>query len=217
MKIKMNLNPKFFALVLVLILFNCKNENTFSDYQYADRPVLLTCGDFNSKLYHEALYSFENDILSFYGKNNKNASQTQAYNQFVRDAFYGRVRLKFEDMVSAHTLKVFEALKNENTLWDVNNTKSHLNYKSPMVSCIANSIQDTALKTTLNSLITTNSMSPKLFGAPLINKYRTAIKDKYLATYIALDLFYAKLFDVDLSKINSNKPESKVDFNKKPE
>lgn len=216
MKIKMNLNPKLFTILLVLTLLNCKNESTFSEYAYADLPVVLTCPDFNSKLYHEALYSFENDILVFYSKANKNTSQTQAYNRFVRDAVYGR-RIKYEDMVSAHTLKVFETLKNENTLWDANNTKSHLNYNSPIVNCIANNIKDTALKTTFNSLVTTNSMSPKLFGAPLIGKYRTAIKDKYLATYIALDLFYAKLFDVDFSKVNLNKPASKVDFNKIPE
>ena len=213
----MNLSPKFFTLVIVLTLFSCKNENTFSEYQYADRPVVLTCGDFNSKLYHEALYSFENDILAFYSQTNKNASQTQAYNRFVRDAVYGGGRLKFEDIASAHTLKIFETLKNENTLWDANNPKSHLNYNSSIVNCIASNIQDTALKTTFNSLVMTNSMSPKLFGTPLISKYRNAIKDRYLATYIALDLFYAKLFDVDFSKVNLNEPESKVDFNKKPE
>lgn len=208
-------NFNLITFLLVLTLFSCKNENSFSEYQYADNPVVLTCGDFNSKLYHEALYAFENDILAFYSKTGKNTSQTQAYNQFIRTAVYGRT--KYEDIVSAHTLKVFEALKNENTLWDANNTKSHLNYNSSIISCIANNIQDSALKTTFNSLITTNSMSAKLFGAPLISKYRTAIKDKYLATYIALDLFYAKLFDIDFSKVNLNKPESKVDFNKKPE
>ncbi|AUP78341.1 hypothetical protein [Flavivirga eckloniae] len=212
----MTKNFNFITLfLLVLTLLNCKNENKFSEYKYADYNIVLTCDDFNSKLYHEALYSFENDILKFYSKTNKNISQTQAYSQFVRTTVYGRT--KFEDIVSAHTLKVFEALKSENILWNVNNVKSHLNYNSPIVSCIASKIQDAALKTTFNSLVSTNSMSPKLFGAPLMSKYRSAIKDKYLATYIALDLFYAKLFDVDFSKVNLNKPESKVDFNKKPQ
>ncbi|MDO5976719.1 hypothetical protein Q4Q40_21165 [Flavivirga jejuensis] len=211
----MNLNFNLITLLLTLTLLNCKKENTFSEYQYADSPVVLTCNDFNSKLYHEALYTFENDILNFYSKTNKNTSQIQAYNQFVRAAVYRRI--KYEDIVSAHTLKVFEALKNENTLWDANNTKSHLNYNSVIIDCITNNIEDTALKTTFNALVSTNSMSPKLFGAPLLNKYRTAIKDKYLATYIALDLFYAKLFDVDFTKVNLNKTESKVDFNKKSE
>lgn len=216
MKIKMNPNSKIFTLLLVLTLLHCKNESTFSEYIYTELPVVLTCPGFNSKLYHEALYSFENDILDFYSKSGKNPSQIQAYNRFVRDAVYGG-RIKYEEIVSAHTLKVFDALKSENTLWDTNNTKSHLNYNSPIVNCIANNIKDTALKTTFNSLVATNSMSPKLFGAPLTSKYRTAIKDKHLAAYIALDLFYAKLFDVDFSKVNLNKPASKVDFNKIPE
>lgn len=209
----MTLNFKFVTLLLVLTLLNCKKNNTLSEYKYADKPLVLTCENINSKLYHEALYSFENDILQFYNKNNSQ-SLTQAYSQFIRAAAYGRV--KYSDIVSGHTLDVFEALKNENTLWDATNTKSHLNYNSTIVNCISNNIQDTALKTTFNSLISTNSMSPKLFGAPLINKYTATIKDKYLATYLALDFFYAKLFDVDLSKVNLNKPESKVDFNKKP-
>ncbi|MDO5971698.1 hypothetical protein Q4Q35_17990 [Flavivirga aquimarina] len=212
---KMNLNFNIITLLLVLTLLNCKNDNSFSDYKYTDKPIVLTCNDFNSKLYHEALYAFENDILKFYSKTGKNVSLTQAYGNFVRNASYKRV--KYEDVISAHTLEVFKALKNENTLWDANNAKSHLNYNSSIVNCIANNIQDTALKTTFNALVTTNSMSPKLFGAPLNSKYRTVIKDKYLATYIALDLFYSKLFDIDFSKVDLDKPEPKVDFNKKPE
>ena len=34
--------------------------------------------------------------------------------------------------------------------------------------------------------------------------------------YIALDLFYAKMFDVDFTKVNFDKPEEPVDFNKLP-
>ena len=47
-------------------------------------------------------------------------------------------------------------------------------------------------------------------------EYRNALNDKYLALYIALDLYYSKLFDIDFSKVNLDKPEQKVDFNKVP-
>lgn len=204
---------KLFLIVLAISLNSCKHENTFSEYKYASKGLVLSCENVNSKLYSEALFAFENDILTYYGRNNPNASLIQAYNQFIRNAVYGRV--KYTDVVSTHTVKVFEALKNENDLWDANNSKSYLNYNSPLVKCIAINMQNADLKTTFNALIDTNTMSPKPFGAPLMSNYRFALQDKYLAAYIAFDLFYAKLFGVDLSQV-STKPEQKVDFNKLP-
>ena len=211
----MKINFKLIALLLVLTLLNCKNKNTSLEFKYADRPIVLNCENINSKLYNEALYSFEDDILNFYLKTKPNTSLIFAYNQFIREAIYGRYN--YEKMVSDHSLKIFEALKKESELWDTKNTKSHLNYNSPFFSCIADNITDKNLKTTLNALISTNSMSPKLFVAPLVTNYRSALTDKNLAAYIAFDLYYAHLFDINLSEVNFNKPESKVDFNKIPQ
>lgn len=210
----MKTNFKFLTILLVISLVSCKNEGPSLEYKYADKPVTITCDNLDSKLYQEALYTFEDDILKFYGKNNPKTSLIQAYSQFTRNANSGRI--KYEAIVSAHTVDVFKALKNENKLWDANNIKSHLDYNGPLLSCIANNITDVKLQTTLNALLSINRMSPKLFGPPLLAKYRTVLKDRYLATYIAFDLFYAKLFDIDFSKVNLDKPESKVDFNKVP-
>ena len=214
MKIKMNLKITLITFLLAFTFFGCKKENTFSDYKYNDKPEVLVCNGLNSKLYQEALYSFEDDILKYYGKAKPNTSLVQAYSQLLRNSIYDR--LKFEDVISEHTVKVFEALKNEDNLWDANNTKSHLNYSSNIIKCISSNMQDKSLKTTFDALITTNSLSPKLFGTPLMSKYRTALNDKYLATYIALDLYYSKLFDIDLSKVNFDEPEP-LDFNVIPQ
>lgn len=212
----MNLKITLITFLLAFTFFGCKKENTFTDYKYADKPAFLTCDGVNVKLYQEALYSFEDDILNFYSKNNAKATLVSSYSQLMRNSIYGRI--KYEDIISAHTLKVFEALKNEVNLWDANNTKSHLNYNSKVVKCISNNMQDKNLQTTFNALVTTNSMSPKLFGTPLMTKYRTALNDKHLATYIALDLYYAKLFDIDFSKVNLDKPdEANLDFNVIPQ
>lgn len=211
----MNSHLKLIAFLLVFTFFSCKKDNTFTEYKFADNGIVLTCDNVNSKLYSEALFSFEKDILDFYGKSRPNSSQIQAYSQFIRTAIGGRT--KYEDIVSAHTIKVFEALKNETNLWDANNQKSHLNYNSPLIKCISNNIKNKDLKITLNSLLTTNSMSSRLFGSPLLSNYRNIASDKYLATYVAFDLFYAKLFDIDLTTIDFVKTETKVDFNKIPE
>ena len=46
-------------ILSVFTLFNCKQENTFSEYQYADKEQVIACDNCNSKLFNEALYSFE--------------------------------------------------------------------------------------------------------------------------------------------------------------
>ena len=202
------------TFLLVFTLFNCNKQNSFSDYKYSDKPEAIICEGLNSKLYNEALYSFEDDILKFYQQKKSNITLVQGYSQFIRAAIYSPP--KFEEIVSKHTLDVFEALKNDTDLWDATNSKSHLNYNGKTLNCIASNIKDANLKTTFEALISTNSMSPKLFGTPLVTKYRNALNDKYLALCIALDLYYSKLFDIDFSKVNLDKPEQKVDFNKVP-
>lgn len=214
MKTKMKTNFILILLLPVFTLFNCKNETKLPEYKYANKPQTITCEGINSKLYQEAVYSFEDDILNHYRKNNQNTSLLAAYNQFLRNAIYGR--LKYGDIVSAHTHKIFTALKNEADLWDANNPDSHLNYNSNIVSCIAANLQDEKLKTTFNSLLSTNFLKPKLISPALTSNYKNVIKDKHLAAYIAFDLYYAKLFDIDFSKINLDKPVGNVDFNLVP-
>ena len=206
------MKPKFYLITLFFIasLSSCKKESTFTDFKFSDKPATFACENLNSKLYNEALYSFENDIMDFYGKGQKNL--VSPYSQFIRLAVYGRAN--YRDIVSDHTLKVFEALKNDSDLWDLNNPKSHLNYNGALMDCISKNITDKDLKTTLNALLSTNSMSPSLFGAPLTSKYGLVLSDKYLASYVAFDLFYAKLFDVDFTLPKKEKP--KVDFNRPP-
>ncbi len=195
MKINMKSNVILFVFLLVITFFSCKNGTTFTDYKYAENPETINCQDLDSKLYKEALYAFEADIVTFYGKDKPNTTLTQAYYQFLRDT--NAKRANYIEIASEHTLKIFEALKNETDLWDAENPNSHLNYKGSLMNCVTNNIHDESLKTTLNALISTNSMSPKLFGAPLMSGYRGILSDKYLATYVAFDLFYAHLFNLN--------------------
>jgi len=196
------------ALILTFCLSSCKKDTAFTDFKFSDKPATLACENINIKLYNEAIYSFENDILNFYAKNDKK-SLLSSYSQFISRSLYNQANLK--SIASEHTLKVFEALKNDTELWDLNNAKSHLNYNGPLMTCISNNIADDNFKTTLNALLSTNSMTPKLFGTPLATNYSLILRDKYLASYVAFDLFYAKLFDVDFSE---KEQKQKVDFNK---
>ncbi|TXE09929.1 hypothetical protein FUA26_10605 [Seonamhaeicola algicola] len=209
---------KTFILALTFVLFNCKNTTSNLEYKYTNKPATIACKNTNAKLYAEALYAFEEDILNYYGKNSRNNNAqpnlTYAYNQFIRNAVYSKI--PYESVISQHTINVFKALKNDNTLWDANNTKSHLNYNSSLVKCIAENLKNTNLKTTFNALLSVNDLSTKLIGPPIVSNYRSALNDKHLATFIAFEFFYAKLFEVDLTKVNPHKVDTKVDFNKTP-
>ncbi|GAB1856937.1 hypothetical protein MHTCC0001_17730 [Flavobacteriaceae bacterium MHTCC 0001] len=210
----MNAKFKLIALALVITLFNCKKaekEKTLDEFKFSEKGIVLDCDKFDVKLLNEALFSFENDITKFYGKDNPN--KTRVFSQFINNSIYGRI--KYTDIVSPHTVKIFEVLKSKKDLWNLDNTTSKLNYNSTLFSCIMNNISDKDLKTTLSALVSTNSMSPKLFNPAIKSNYSIATRDKYLSAYLALDAFYAKLFDVDLTQI-TEKPEQKVDFNKVP-
>lgn len=198
---------KLFVIALVISAVSCKKETTLSEYKFGEKGTVLNCDNINLKLYNEALFSFEKDIETFYGKDKPNL--TRAYSQFIRNAAIGRV--KYEDIVSPHSLKVFDALKEENNLWNAESSKSYLSYTSPFFNCISNNIQNKDLKTTLNALVSTDSMNPKLFGTALASNYSAAMRDKYLAAYVAFDLYYAKLFNLDVSKVKES--EQKVSLN----
>jgi len=69
------------------------------------------------------------------------------------------------------------------------------------VACLGDNFLNKNLQTTFKALLSTNSMSTRLFGAPLRPQARNAVKDRFLGTYIALDMYYAKLMAIDFSTV----------------
>ena len=198
-------------LLVVSIFTSCKKEATLSEYKYADKEYTVQCEGVNPELLKEAVYSFEDDITNHFARNgNKNLSQ--AYSRAVNAGIYGRT--KYNEIVSSHTKEIFKILKEDTNLWNTEGKTKTLNYNSEFVKCLADNISNKDIKTTFNALLSTNSMSPKLFGEALRRQSGLALKDKNLATYIALDLYYAKLFDVDFDAPIEEKKN--IDFNKTP-
>ncbi len=194
---------KLTTLLIVLSVFtSCKNEATLSEYKYADKSFDVTCNQINPELLKEAVFSFEEDIANhFAGNGKKNISQ--AYSRIINLGLSNRA--KYEDIVSDHTKEIFKLLKADTNLWSTDNNTTSLNYNHELVKCLSENMKDKDLKTTFNALITTNSMSSRLFGEPLKRKSNIAVNDKFLATYIALDFYYAKLFNVDLEAPKTKK------------
>lgn len=189
---------KILSLLLVLLVFaGCEKEATLSEYKYTEKDYSVKCEGVNTDLIKEALYSFEEDIMNHYAKNgNKNLSQ--AYSRTINLGIYGRA--KYDEMVSPHTLEIFKILKEDSNLWKNEGDIKTLNYNNEFVKCLAENISDKEIKTSFNSLLVTNSMRIELLGAELRRKSGFALKDKHLATYIALDYYYAKLFNIDFNK-----------------
>ncbi len=208
---------KIVILSLTVVLFNCKKDGYDLTFKYASNPVPYACENNNNSLYSEALYSFENDILKYYGinKRNKNAlpNLNTAYKTFISNIVYNNI--PYEKVISAHSIEVFKALKKDGDLWDAQSPNSHLNYSSNIISCIAKNIKNENLKTTFNSLLSVNNLSSKLFGPALRSSKISPLSDKHLASYIALEMYYSKLFDIDLTKIPSKQAEdTKTDADK---
>ncbi len=196
---------KLTIILLIMVVFtNCKNDPKLSEYKYSEKEFQVNCENIDLDLIKEAVYSFEADITDYFSQKGRE-SLSQAYPRVVN---YGQnSRANFNKIPSPHTQEIFEILKTDTELWNLDGETKSLNYDHELVKCIANNLTDKDLKTTFNALITTNSMSTKLFREPLRRKAYLAVNDIYLATYIALDMYYAKLFDMDFDKEDAkNKP-----------
>lgn len=192
---------KLVILVLCLCVCNCKQDSntkisiTNFDYKFFNAEKLLDCEGFDTRLLQEAVQSFETDIAKFYTPNEP--VLYRAYTQFINKTISNTI--DYSALVSEHSAKVLEALKQDETLWTVNPNGRKINYNHPLFTCIGEHIKDAHLQTTFNALIDTNSMSLRMFGSSLRNQAFGMKDDKYLATYVALELFYGKIYDKDIS------------------
>ncbi len=207
----MKIFKKSICIIIILLVTTGCNMDNF-DYKYANKADFFNCQHQHSLLLKEALYTFESDITNYYGK--FNPDPVLVYSTFIIKGVKGTA--KYNRLVSPHALKVFEALKKIEGLWDKNGKNSKLNYNSDIIECIAKNIKDDDLKTTFKSLISVNSMSPMQFGYPLVPKYQQLITDKHLALYAALDLYYERLFYADLSE-NAHKKKTTKNTEEKVE
>jgi len=184
------------STLTILLFINCNQEPKL-EYKYADKEDFLDCTNINNQLYKEALYTFEQDLIDYH--NTIDSRLTSCYVSFLHRQSNGNI--KYKDIVSPHTLLVLEDLKKDSAFLCFETKKSNLNYKSPIINCISNNIQNEDIKTTLNALLYSNSMNSKLFSAAFSPRYKELVSDKHLALYVALDLYYSKLIDIDFNEI----------------
>lgn len=190
------MKTQFIYFVICLTLVNCKEPQPELDFQHSNEPVVVNCEHNQSELFNEALYNFEANLTDYYS--NENTSLSKAYSLFINESTRNKINLN--NISNQHSLDIFKALKNIEGLWTMKDNKLSLNYNHQILKCIGDNIQDKDLKTTFNALLSTNSMNMRMLKDVLITKSSRFNTDKYLATFVALELYYSKLSDVDLSQ-----------------
>nr|WP_321222790.1 hypothetical protein [uncultured Psychroserpens sp.] len=201
---------KLALVALSLCFFTCKEESATKDqtqinivefdYKFPSVQKLVDCEGVDNKLFQEAVQSFEEDLGNFYTPGKPILSR--GYSLFVSQAIANKV--DYTKMVSPHSKKVLEALKQDESLWTTNPDGSQINFNHPIFKCIGNNIKDEQLQKTFSALIATNSMSIRMIEGQLRRKTFGMKDDKYLATYVALAFYYGKIFENELNAKNGN-------------
>lgn len=189
------MKARLIYFVICLTLINCKEPQPEITFEYSDQPVVINCDINNSELFNEAFYNFEHILIENYP--NKNPNLSSAYRQFLIESTNKAVN--YNNISNQHSLDVFEALKNIEGLWITENNELSPNYKHEIFSCIGDNIKDKDIRDTYNALLSTNSMSIRMLKDVFISNSAKFNREKYLATFVALELYYSKLSNVDLS------------------
>jgi len=186
----MNKSP-YYAILIVfsVILIGCTPS---INYKYQNKAKVVDCNGVDSDLLHEALYSFEDDIEA-HSSLRKFARGTSisikyGYSNYVYLGARGEA--DFERIVSRHSKDIFNVLKTETDLFIEKDAKLQLDYNHPFVKCLVENIQNSNIKSTMENLIMTSSMSSEIMASPIRINSRDAIPDKNFAMYLALDTFY---------------------------
>ena len=182
--------------IAISVLTNCKNASI--DYKYSSESDMFQCEIANQDLFKEALYAFENYIETYYIASPP-STLSQGY------AFYWEIAIRDQmpalELFDDHLIKLVEALKNINELWLPIQDGYTLNHNHEIMRCIANDIKDSNASKELLNLLNTNSYQPNLFMSAIGSQANNLIDDKALATYFALNKFYAKVIDIDFNTI----------------
>lgn len=194
------------CLFTVLMIFSCKDEPTLA-YKYGSNPDMFECDYGKMDLIKEALYAFEDYIFQHHNFKGPESLE-RGYANYWAIAMSNR--LPFIDKFDDHMKAVVREVLAEEDLWIMSNGKMTLNLYGDLGKCIVDNFQNEDLKKTMESLIETKTFRSDIFVPTVRRKTMQLLNDKAMATYVALDLFYGKLHDMDLDNVENN-PTPKPD------
>ncbi|GAB5399761.1 MAG: hypothetical protein Aureis2KO_13460 [Aureisphaera sp.] len=184
----------FFIGALGILFIGCEEP---LDYKYADKPLTLNCATIDKGLLKEAIYSFQDDIATFYKDPDilagSKTAYIEAYKQFIFTGLHGDA--PYAEIASPHSLAVLEKLKKIDDLWDRNRKGTNLNYTGEFMSCIFGNIRDEDLKNQFATILEVDYLTPQIMAEPMRQQVAKIFNDEHLAMYIAMDAFYQQLLN----------------------
>ncbi|NND51173.1 MAG: hypothetical protein HKN54_02130 [Flavobacteriaceae bacterium] len=183
------------VITSAILLFSCNSEPKLA-FKYAAEKNLFACPDVDMELIKEAVYAFEAFIFENYSFNAPDIEKA-AYFNYLKNSEAKLLPMgeKFDD----HIKNVFYALKSEASLWSGSDDHKTLNLDHEIVKCISDHIAIEAVKPVFKTLVDSKTLRGEIFAPTLRSHFNRMKEDRALATYVALDLFYAKIFQFDLS------------------
>ncbi|AEE18846.1 hypothetical protein JM84_0806 [Dokdonia sp. Hel_I_63] len=184
------------AIAIVLGVLSCEDQSSL-EYKHADKEQIINCENQNNALLNEALYQFEQDIISAYDPESR--LRNKAYANFVYVGFSGDA--EYERLATPHTLAIRKELVKAGIIKD-GGLKSNLMYSN--IPCVLKNIEDPQLALMIEALVESNTMDPKLFNSRMRNFAYKSQTDRYTALYVALDTYYQQLTMTELPIKESN-------------
>lgn len=192
------LKPLFkysYVIVLAVVLTSCDQGLA---YKYTAKETTLNCETIDAALYKEALYAFEDYLFEHYVANPPNTMK-QAY------AFYWEIAIRdlmpAVELIDDHIIEITGVLKEQDGLWLTSNGQATINPSHSIMRCIQENIVKEESSSVLKNLLDTNSFRSDIFRTHVGYQGSNLIEDKALATYFALNNFYAKILETDFSTI----------------
>jgi hypothetical protein len=199
-----NMKKLFVTLIIIASYYSCGGD--LLEYKYQDKELNMNCKQIDIPLMKEALYSFEDDIASFY--NNENYSPgTRIYYHFGYANFIytgATGEADFQNIVSTHSLSILSKLRKEPELYIEKKDASNLNYQHEFVQCLINQIKNAEIKDKIKTLLSVDFLTPKNMAEFYRVNIEDAKTDKHFALFIALDTYYQYLIDLEESNLKTN-------------
>ena len=190
----------FFLIITISTLISCSEP---FPYKYQNEQQVINCSNNDSKIMNEALYSFREDISKHFLKEIQKKDYLNflySYEQYIYRGAKGN--LSYYEIVSDHTIKVYNELLKQDNLFIKTKGKSNLNYKNDFVQCLINSIKNKEMKSKIIELINVGYLSPDVMAENYRITTSDAETDPNFLMFIVLDTYYQRLLDLDIPNTN---------------
>lgn len=184
-----------YFILLSIILSGCKEEIN-PTFKYSEEKNLFKCSISDMDLIKEAVYVFEDFVFKNYDFRLKQDLNI-AYRNYLKnaEANFMPIAENFDE----HAIAITQKLMKRESLWEGTKGDMHLRNDGELLSCLIDDMQNEDLKELFYAMANSNTLRANSV-APLITRYADLLpEDRALVSYMALDMFYAQVFQLDFS------------------